>query len=976
MNKFLRLPDTHVGHPHFVRDAKRHLERAFTALSVLFFVVIGNIVFVTVSQAAPAIAQVGVGWFFNDGTKGILLQPIGNDSPVAAAAIPDAIGFERQLLALLNRARADRGMPPLRLNDALTRAARGNAREMAATKKFDVLDGKGRDPHARAEAAGYSQHAVQVEVISSGSQRPEFVMQQVLANSNAAANLFNPDVNEVGLGYAFAKGDALAHYWTIDFGRQSATSFTVVANNGAESTTNPRVTLNIGGKGWAQQMQIASTPDYAGAPWEPYAETKAWILREGTGPKKVFVKLRGAGFQEVEAVAEIGLVPAIKGQAPSQHASVAQRAPRAPNVRSLTLAGEVGSGAGSTTTLQIAAAPDALKPNFYQTSEFMLGKVAVGIVMPQCTGAIDRCTETWNAGAMDQVVAQVQSALTWWAARLGGRVSFVYDIRRQTPTGYEPINRPQSDESLWIGDTLAQMGFPGVNYFEQVYAYNNYLRQQNSADWAMTVFVANSLNSSSGTFSNGYFAYAYVPGPFMVVTYDNDGYGITKMNAVVAHEAGHVFGALDQYQGANVVCAQTSGYLAAPNQNSEAGGCSSNAPSIMRGGSAPFTNNSIDPYALAQIGGRASANPAIPDPINTTPRVTLNAVASTISNLPLTIAGNAEDQAYAPPTGDTININTIANVQYRINDGGWQNATPAGNSQFNLVSQNFSFAPALVAGQNVIEVMATNRVGNTGTASVTVNYTGAATAPTTQPAAPTATHAPPTNTTLAPTATIILPTATGAPATTRIIPTTTALPPTATNIPPTATRVAPTTTPIAPPPPSAGFIVIAINPGNTALALPSSDYKASSLIDAINAQGGSVYEINKWTGRVWEPYVAAGSGADFAIQAGVGYMLKAKNASAFRVKPDPMRAFKQVQVKKGWDFIGVPICKDGTQSCITASSLAAAINAQGGGVAEIDRWVNGAWNSYLIGYSQNDFPIISGQGYYIRSTKATVWKPE
>jgi hypothetical protein len=35
----------------------------------------------------------------------------------------------------------------------------------------------------------------------------------------------------------------------------------------------------------------------------------------------------------------------------------------------------------------------------------------------------------------------------------------------------------------------------------------------------------------------------------LVVTYDNDGWGIDRMDRVVAHETGHIFGATDEYDG-------------------------------------------------------------------------------------------------------------------------------------------------------------------------------------------------------------------------------------------------------------------------------------------------------------------------------------------------------------------------------------------------------------------------------------------
>ncbi len=960
--------------------AQRPLHRAYGALSVLFVVALSAIVVVGVIQAAPATAQFGVGWFDNAGKSGTAFQQVGNDSPVQASAGPDQIGFERQLFAQINKARIEKGLPPLRLNETLTRAARAQSKDMAQARKLDVTDSSGRTPVNRVEDSGYPQAQVVLETVGAGYTKPEQMLAALLENANTKNNLLSAEVNEIGVGYAYAKDDrTFRHYWSVDLGKRSGLAYTVVVNNGAENTTAQNVTLHIGGKGWAQQMKISNTPNFSGIDWENFSETKTWSVSEGTGPKKVYVRLRGPGEQETLAIGEIALVPAAKGAKPGPHANYAYAAPRPANVR--VLAGDVsatgGTTAGGTVTLANAPSASSLAPSYYQTSEYMLGKVAVGIVMPQCDGAIDRCTETWSASAMDQVYAQTQAAMNWWAQRMGNKVSFVYDQRRAALTGYEPINHPQSDEGLWIGDTMSRMGFAGTSYFEQVYAYANWLRQNKSADWAFVVFAANSVNNASGTFSNGYFAYAYIPGPFMVVTYDNDGYGITNMGSVVAHEAGHMFGALDQYSGAGVGCSSPSGYLQIQNQNSQLS-CQANVDSIMRGGVAPYVNNQVDPFALGMLGYRVSSASGLPDPIDTKPAIVLGTVPSSVAGS-ATITGSAFDQPYTPPTGDSITINNIASVQYRVNGGAWQNATPAdGSATFNKVSQPFSFTAALSAGANNIEIRATNRVNNVSdSASVTVNSTSGSTTTTNPTATPAqATPVPPTATAVPPTAT-------------RVPPTATSVPPTATRVPPTATPISlsqPTATPVTLAQPTAtppatgssggsGSLAISVNAGTTALSLPYTFYTASTLIAAINGQGGTVYEVNKWNGRNWQAYVPGAGGSDFQIAGGEAYFVKSKSASIFIAAAKAGTSPATVRVDKGWDMLGVPACKDGSQSCYTASSLAAAVNAQGGGIAEIDRWQNGSWSAFLVGYTFNDYPIIVGQGYFIRTTKASNWTP-
>ncbi len=159
------------------------------------------------------------------------------------------------------------------------------------------------------------------------------------------------------------------------------------------------------------------------------------------------------------------------------------------------------------------------------------------------------------------------------------------------------------------------------------------------------------------------------------------------------------------------------------------------------------------------------------------------------------------------------------------------------------------------------------------------------------------------------------------------------------------------------------------------MSLPYTAYTASSLIAAINAQGGSVTEVQQWTGRAWQSYKPGASTQDFTIEGDTGYIVKATSASTWVAPLKAGNPVSKIKLDKGWDTLGVPVCKDGSLSCYTASSLAAAINGRSGGVAEIDRLVNGAWSAYIVGYNFNDFPIVVGQGYFVRLTKPVDWAP-
>jgi len=214
-----------------------------------------------------------------------------------------------------------------------------------------------------------------------------------------------------------------------------------------------------------------------------------------------------------------------------------------------------------------------ITPGYYETSEYLIGSVAIGIVFLESNGTIDPSTENWTSARESLVVSEIcDSGLSWLVNyNPDANISFVYDIHYRVPTSYEPINRPSytgtEDQKLWISQAMTYLGYYGTYYFTQVRDYVNGLRNIFNTDWAFAIFVVDSYNDVDGMFTDDKFAYAYLGGPFLVMTYDNDGYSIGNMDYVSAHETCHIFYATDEYNGV----AETSGYLGV--QDLEGSGC-------------------------------------------------------------------------------------------------------------------------------------------------------------------------------------------------------------------------------------------------------------------------------------------------------------------------------------------------------------------------------------------------------------------
>ncbi len=370
----------------------------------------------------------------------------------------------------------------------------------------------------------------------------------------------------------------------------------------------------------------------------------------------------------------------------------------------------------------LGAGAASVTPGYYQTSEYMAGSVAVGIVLLESDGSGDPSTEDWTAAEKQTVFDEIVTGLNWWAEmEPRANLSFVYDdhFSNPLPTGVEPISRPYNDQKHWITDAMSGMGYDAPSYFAQVRDYNNAMRDVYQTDWAFTIFVVDSSADGDNRFSDNYFAYAYLGGPFTVMTSGNNGYGSHNMDAVIAHETGHIFHALDQYYSAHQPCTSSAGYLDVENQNSEYGDCASDESSIMRGGIYPYGSSAIDPYAAGQIGWRDSDGDDILDPLDTGLPISIE-FTSVVSGS-VTVSGTTEIIPYPSPSRASVTINTLTGVQYRFNGGDWRPAT-ASDGAFDGVSESYHFTASLPPGLYTLDVVAVDSAGNVSQVDATETF--------------------------------------------------------------------------------------------------------------------------------------------------------------------------------------------------------------------------------------------------------------
>ena len=125
--------------------------------------------------------------------------------------------FEAQVLTLLNQERTSRGIPALTSNDKLHNAAFGHSRDMACNNFMSHIGSDGSDPGDRIAAAGYD-FSTWGENVAAGYTSPSSVVDAWMDSSGHRANILNPNLTEIGIGYVYNSASFYGHYWTTDFG--------------------------------------------------------------------------------------------------------------------------------------------------------------------------------------------------------------------------------------------------------------------------------------------------------------------------------------------------------------------------------------------------------------------------------------------------------------------------------------------------------------------------------------------------------------------------------------------------------------------------------------------------------------------------------------------------------------------------------------------------------------------------------------
>lgn len=465
-----------------------------------------------------------------------------------------------------------------------------------------------------------------------------------------------------------------------------------------------------------------------------------------------FIRTLVLGALACAALGVSASVPAAASAAGSSSSPAAGPVQPAPPV----LNDLMGRGAGAAAP-QLPIGLGAL-PGARETAAFAAGRVAVGVVFLQSDGSLMPSSESWSRddpaypgqSRRKLVLAKIQNALDWWNAQSpdGSLDVFMpaagsYGAPQTVKVGYEPIRmnvrtgwrgHAVLSDAAWRWQAMSKLGFgPRAKndkpFPESLYA--DRIRSRNGADWAFVLYVVDSLNDKDGMFRNQVVAYtADLFGPYSMLSYDNDGYHFNNFDAVLAHEMGHVFGALDEYAppapGYPSTGGLTSGYLGVRNRNAVSGG-TTDLPCIMRGSNetlSAFANGQLCPSTIGQTGLRDGDGDSRPDVVDTRPAFTTG-LESTDQGGAVSLRGAVAERPRKRGVISTgvyfthdLSIEVPHDLHYRVDGGAWQALTPS-DGAFGEPAEGWTLTTEpLTPGHHVLDLEGTSGETAGGTRSL------------------------------------------------------------------------------------------------------------------------------------------------------------------------------------------------------------------------------------------------------------------
>jgi len=164
-------------------------------------IVIGNVI-------VPTVPQVAVSPSNNTAVS----QPKGP----ASCNYLSSSSYPNEIANLINNARTQNGLPALSINLQLAAAAQGHSIDMACHGLLSHTGSDASSVHQRIVAAGYAP-SYSSEIIYGGGY-PQTAFDWWMNDPVHRNEILNPNVIEMGVGYAYSADTSTGSYYTVNFG--------------------------------------------------------------------------------------------------------------------------------------------------------------------------------------------------------------------------------------------------------------------------------------------------------------------------------------------------------------------------------------------------------------------------------------------------------------------------------------------------------------------------------------------------------------------------------------------------------------------------------------------------------------------------------------------------------------------------------------------------------------------------------------
>jgi len=124
--------------------------------------------------------------------------------------------FETQVIALVNQQRAKNGLSAMATSGALMTAARNHSVDMACNNFVSHSGSNGSTFLERITQSGFH-YSLAAENVAGGYATPADVVSAWMGSEGHRANILNPSLSYIGVGYAHKTGTTYTDYWTATF---------------------------------------------------------------------------------------------------------------------------------------------------------------------------------------------------------------------------------------------------------------------------------------------------------------------------------------------------------------------------------------------------------------------------------------------------------------------------------------------------------------------------------------------------------------------------------------------------------------------------------------------------------------------------------------------------------------------------------------------------------------------------------------